>query len=230
MALGGSSLEPTRLGSAPADESALVAALRGGDASAFFELVVRHHAAMVRLAGLYVRDRDIAEEVAQQTWLGALEGIHRFESRSSIRTWLFRILTNIAKTRAQREARTIPFSSLWGSETDSAKPAVDPDHFLPADHPRWPGHWQDPPPSWGGAPEEQALSAEMQAHLRNAVGQLTPSQREVISLRDVEGWTAEEVCNALSITATNQRVLLHRARTRVRHALDEYLLGAEGDL
>jgi len=179
---------------------------------------------MVRLAGLYVRDRDIAEEVAQQTWLGALEGIHRFEGRSSIRTWLFRILTNIAKTRGQREGRTIPFSSLWDPETEPAEPAVDPDRFLSADHPRWPGHWQDPPQSWGGAPEEHALSVEMQAHLHNSVSRLTPSQREVITLRDIEGWTPEEVCNALGITETNQRVLLHRARTKVRHALDEYLL------
>jgi len=176
----------------------------------------------VRLASLYVADRSVAEDVAQEAWLGVLRGIQRFEGRSSLRTWILRILTNVVKTRGQREASSIPFSSLWDPDAEPAEPSVDPDRFLPPDHPQWPGHWQDPPRSWEAIPEERLLSGETRAHLERAIGGLPPSQREVITLRDVEGWSSDDVCSALGISETNQRVLLHRARSKVRRALEYY--------
>jgi RNA polymerase sigma-70 factor (ECF subfamily) len=172
---------------------------------------------------LYVRERVVAEEVAQEIWLGVLQGIHRFEGRSSLKTWIFHILTNRAKTHGQREGRTIPFSAVWNPDDDPDEMAVDPQRFLPADHPRWPGHWASFPNRWDAIPEEHLLSQETRAVLQSAIDRLPPSQREVISLRDVEGWTSDEVCNVLGISKTNQRVLLHRARSKVRRALEQYL-------
>jgi len=206
-----------------ADEVRLVAALRQGDEAAFMMLVEQYHASLVRLAQLYVQNRDQAEEVAQEAWLGVLRGIERFEGRSSLRTWLFRILTNIAKTRGQREARSIPFSAMWSADAAPDEPAVDPERFLPADHPQWPNHWSSMIPSWDVVPEDHLMSVETRQRISAAIAVLPPTQREVITLRDVEGWTSEEVCNALSISETNQRVLLHRARSKVRHVLDAYL-------
>src|SRR5207248_636559 len=204
------------------DEVQLVEALRSGDEAAFMALVDHYHASMVRLAALYVPDRAQAEEVAQEAWLGVLRGIQRFEGRSSLRTWLFRILTNIAKTRGRREARSIPFSALWDPDAELFEPAVEPERFLPADHPRWPRHWGDVPQSWAEIPESRLLSQETQQRLGQAIATLAASQREVITLRDIEGWTSDEVCNSLGITETNQRVLLHRARSKVRRALEAY--------
>jgi len=206
-----------------ADEVELVAALRRGEEAAFVILLERYHGALVRLATVYVGDRALAEEVAQETWLGVLRGLDRFEARSSLKTWIFRILTNRAKTRAQGEGRSVPFSALWSVETASAEPAVEPERFLPPDHARWPGHWAARPANWEDTPEERLLSWETSARLQQAIGALPPSQREVLTLRDVEGWTAGEVCNALGISETNQRVLLHRARSKVRRALERYL-------
>jgi RNA polymerase sigma-70 factor (ECF subfamily) len=196
-----------------------LAALRAGDEAAFLALVRRHNAAMVRVAQIYVGSRSIAEEVAQEAWVGVLKGLDRFEGRSSLKTWLFRIVTNLAKTRAVREGRTIPFSSLRTPE-NVPEPAVEAERFRSHDDLRWPGHWASKPTEW---PEERLLADETIAVVDSAIDSLPPSQRAVIALRDVEGWGAEEVCNALELTETNQRVLLHRARSKVRKALEEHL-------
>jgi RNA polymerase sigma-70 factor (ECF subfamily) len=200
-----------------------VAALRAGDERVFRELVERYHASLIRVALLYVRTRAVAEEVVQDTWIGVLRSLPRFEGRSSLRTWIFRILANQARTRARREARSVPFSSLAGDDDDS--PTVDPDRFLAADHPAFPGHWASPPQSWAARPEEELLARETRELVLAAIEALPPSQRAVISLRDVEGWSSDEVCDLLEISEGNQRVLLHRARAKVREALEEYLDG-----
>lgn len=207
-----------------ADETELIHGLRRRDEHAFVTLVERYHTALLRLAQLYVADRAAAEEVVQETWIGVLKGIDRFEGRASFKTWLFRILTNIAKTRGVRESRSIPFSELWDADAE-AEPfelAVEPDRFLPPDHPRGPGHWANDPQPWGDHPEERLLSRETRAQIQAAIDTLPPAQREVITLRDIGGWSSEEVCNTLKISETNQRVLLHRARSKVRRALESY--------
>ena len=190
---------------------------------AFAELVDRYNASLLRLATTFVRDRAVAEEVVQETWLAVLRGIDRFEGRSSLRTWIYRILTNTAKTRAQREARSIPFASLGGGGED--EPSVDPDRFLPADDAHWAGHWASYPRRWDDVPEARLLGGETQEVIRQAIDKLPYNQGEVIRLRDVEGFTSAEVCELLSISEANQRVLLHRARTKVRAALEGYLAG-----
>ncbi len=218
---------PEATASAPEDPDAeLVSPLRAGDERAFMVLVERYHATMVRVARGYVASRAVAEEVAQEAWLGVLQGIGRFEGRSSLRTWIFRILTNRAKTRGQREARTVPFSSL-GPEEAADGPSVDPDRFRPGDDRVAPGGWADPPREWGADPVRRLLDRETLALLGAAIDELPATQREVIVLRDVEGWEATEVCEALELSEGNQRVLLHRARSRVRSALEEHL-GREG--
>lgn len=194
-------------------------ALRAGDEEVFMALVRRHQAAMVRVAQIYVSRRDVAEEVVQEAWVGVLRGLDRFEGRSSFKTWLFRIVTNLAKTRAVREGRTIPFSALRTPES-VPEAAVEPERFRPPDDPSWPGHWATKPSEW---PEGRLLETESLALIRDAIDALPDSQRAVITLRDVEGWSAEEVCNALELSETNQRVLLHRARSKVRRALERYL-------
>jgi RNA polymerase sigma-70 factor (ECF subfamily) len=207
----------------PSDDALLVAALRRGDEAAFERLVARYYGPLLRLAMLYVHSRAVAEEVVQETWIGVLQGLDRFEGRSALKTWIFRILTNTAKTRAQREGRSVPFSALGEPEAQSGESAVEVEHLLPADDPQWPGHWASVPRNWDEIPEERLLSLETRAHIRAAIEALPPTQREVITLRDVDGWTAEDVCNLLGLSESNQRVLLHRARVRVRRALDEYL-------
>jgi RNA polymerase sigma-70 factor (ECF subfamily) len=201
------------------DDAAVIAALRARDEDVFAALMREYNAMLLRVAQIYVTSRAVAEEVVQETWIGVLNGIDRFEGRSSLKTWIFRILTNIAKTRGQREGRTVPFSAL---ERPEAVPeaAVDPDRFLPADHERWPGHWASKPQPW---PEERLLAGETLGIVERAIDELPPAQRAVISLRDVRGWSAEETCNALGVSETNQRVLLHRARSKVRQALEDYL-------
>ena len=197
----------------------LVAALRAGDEEAFRTVVREWHSSLLRVARIFVPTRALAEEVVQETWLRVLGALDRFEGRSSLRTWVFRILVNTAKTRAQREGRTIPFSALQ----DAARvpeAAVEPERFLPDDHARYPGHWSAPPVA---LPEERALAAETREVIAAAIEALPASQRAVISLRDVEGWSSDEVRNALDITEVNQRVLLHRARAKVRSAVEDYL-------
>ena len=204
--------------SPPADDLALVEGLRAGDDAAFAALVDRYSPALLRVARMYVASHAVAEEVVQETWLGVLKGIGRFEGRSSLKTWLFRILTNIAKTRGEREHRSLPFSAV-----DEA--SVSPDRFQDATD-RWPGHWALGPAAWE-LPEDALLSGEVRDVILRAIEMLPPAQREVITLRDIEGWPTEDICNALAITETNQRVLLHRARSRVRTAIEEYLGATE---
>jgi RNA polymerase sigma-70 factor (ECF subfamily) len=205
-------------------ETALVAALRRRDEAAFVTLVTQYHGPLLRLAMVYSGNRAVAEEIVQDAWLGVLQGIDGFEERSSFKTWLFRILVNRARTRAEREARTVPFSAVWGdlSVGNDPEPAVPADRFRGAADPRAPYHWAVPPKSWGGDPEEQLLTRETLSILEQAIAALPPNQREVITLRDVEGWPAEEVCNVLGLSDSNQRVLLHRARARVRAALERH--------
>lgn len=197
------------------DDAATLAALRAGDEATFTALVERYHPAMVRLATAYVPSHSVAEEVAQEAWLGVLNGLQRFEGRSSLKTWIFRILTNIAKTRGVRESRTIAFSSVF-EDLGGDEPSVDPDRFAAE------GHWVLAPLGWGDSPEDKLETAECQALLHATIESLPVNQREVIRLRDVLGFTADEVCNTLDVSETNQRVLLHRARSRVRKALEEY--------
>jgi RNA polymerase sigma-70 factor (ECF subfamily) len=208
---------------APEREEELLEALRAGDEPAFAALVDRYHASLVRLARMYVRERAVAEEVAQETWLAVLGGIERFEGRSSLKTWLFRILTNRAKTRGERESRSVPFSALASAELDADEPALDPHRFRPPDSPEWPGGWKDHPRPWEGDPEERLLAGEARRLILDTIAQLPPAQRAVITLRDIEGFGSEDVCNVLEVSDTNQRVLLHRARSRVRAALERYL-------
>jgi RNA polymerase sigma-70 factor (ECF subfamily) len=200
-------------------EAQLLEALRAGDEAAFAQLVREYQPSLVRVARIYVSTQAAAEEVAAETWLAVLNGLDRFEGRSSLKTWIFRILTNIAKTRAQRDGRTLPFSALQDPGR-VPEAALDADRFLDPEHPRWPGHWAVRPEPW---PEDALVAAETQAVVAEAIEALPPAQRAVISLRDVEGWSSEEVRNALELSETNQRVLLHRARSKVRRALESYL-------
>jgi RNA polymerase sigma-70 factor, ECF subfamily len=208
--------------SAGDDDEQLLIALRRRDEQAFTALVDRYHARLVRLAGLFVANQAVAEEVAQETWIGVLQGIDRFEGRSSFRTWLFRILTNQAKRRGQREARSIPFAAFSQADAEDFEPSVAPERFLPAND-EWAGHWVSYPRNWRETPEERFLSQETRALVQRAIDTLPPNQRMVITLRDVEGVPSAEVCNALAISETNQRVLLHRARSKVRAQLEAYL-------
>jgi RNA polymerase sigma-70 factor (ECF subfamily) len=201
-------------------DAELIAALRAGDEAAFGELVDRFHASLVRIARLYVSSQAVAEEVAQETWLGVLNGLDRFEERSSLKTWIFRILANIAKTRGVREGRTVPFSSVAADDDDDH--AVDPDRFIPADAERAPRHWAIPPAIWSTEPDERLLAGEVREIIFRTIDGLPPNQRATIVLRDVEGWDSEDVRNELGVGETNQRVLLHRARSKVRQALEDY--------
>jgi RNA polymerase sigma-70 factor (ECF subfamily) len=191
------------------DDSALLERLRAGDETAFDELVARHDAALRRVARTYVRTDAAAADVVQETWLGVIRGLASFEGRSSLRTWLFRILVNRARTRALREARDLPFSSLASED----EPALEASTFARD------GHWASAPARLDAEPETNLLSAELRAHLLEAVDGLAPSQRAVITLRDLVGLRADEVCDLLELSEVNQRVLLHRARSRVRSAL-----------
>jgi RNA polymerase sigma-70 factor (ECF subfamily) len=203
----------------PGDEVDLLARLRAGDERAFEALVERHHATMVALAKAYVRTHAAAEEVAQDAWLGVLKGLDRFEGRSSLKTWIMHIVANIARTRGVREARSVPFSSLAAR---GEEPSVSPDRFRGPDDP-YPDHWVTFPQDWRAIPEQVLASRETLAVVMLAIADLPPAQAAVIRMRDVEGWTAEEVCGALEISDGNQRVLLHRARSRVRAALEQYI-------
>jgi RNA polymerase sigma-70 factor (ECF subfamily) len=210
--------EATRQNGAVEDE-ALVAALRAGDESAFREVVAGYHGAMMRVASLHVSSRAVAEEVVQETWLAVVKGLDSFEGRSSFKTWVFTILANQARSRGARDHRIVPFSSL---EADAHTPGVPGDRFqTPTD--RWPGHWSEPPSPWTDVPAAALEGKETRALIFDAIRSLPPQQREVMALRDVEGWSAEAVCSALSLSEANQRVLLHRARGKVRAVLEENL-------
>ena len=202
------------------DDWAVVEALRRGDENAFATLIDRYHTTLLRLAMSYVATREQAEDVVQETWLGVLNGVDRFEGRSSLKTWIFRILVNRAKTKGVREHRSVPFSSLEG-DREEKEPSVDPSRFQESG--RWAGYWSAPPESWEGIPEDRLLSAETRAIVDAAIAMLPDMQRAVITLRDVKGFTSQEVCEVLGVTEANQRVLLHRARSKVRGRLEEYL-------
>jgi RNA polymerase sigma-70 factor (ECF subfamily) len=202
------------------DDEVLIAALRRGDADAFATLLDLHSRAMIRVAMAYVPTRAAAEEAVQETWIAVMRGIDRFEGRSSLKTWIFRILTNVAMRIGPRERRSMPFSALAEGE-NTGEPSVDPDRFLPADHHLFPRHWAIMPTRWP-TPEEGVLADETRAVIAAAIAELPPAQRTVIALRDVEGWSSEEVREALEISAGNQRILLHRARNRVRDAIESY--------
>jgi RNA polymerase sigma-70 factor, ECF subfamily len=207
-------------------DAELIKALEAGDETAFVDLIHAHHAVLLRVAMTYVSSRAVAEEVVQETWLGVLKGLDRFERRSSLKTWILTIAANIARTRAVREGRCLPFSSLTGIDDECSEPSVDLDRFFPSDHPRHPGHWSRGPASWE-TPEERLLSGETRNVILAAIEQLPPAQRLVVTLRDVEGWSAEDTCHALGLTDGNQRVLLHRARSKLRAALELYLSPVE---
>jgi len=209
---------------ADSEELRLVERLRQGDEAVFALLVDRHHNALLRLAMAHVSDRSIAEEVVQETWIGVLEGLDRFEGRSSLKTWIFRILTNKAKTRGVRESRHVSFSPLEAANDGSDEPAVDPTRFRTTGH--WAGYWVSYPQPWDeNTPEKLLLSQEGTTFLEQAIEALPPKLRQIIVMRDVEGLSSEEACNILGISETNQRVLLHRARSRVRKTLEKYLEG-----
>jgi len=199
------------------EDALLVEGLRAGDEAAFAAVMRMYGRGMLRVAEMYVSSRAIAEDVVQEAWVGVLRGIGRFEGRSSLKTWLYRIVANTAKTRGVRESRSVPFSSLGDGGYEGT---VDPDRFLGSGE-RFPGHWAVPPQAW--APEGRLLADETLDVVERAIEKLPPAQRAVITMRDVQGFTSEEVCNALDLTETNQRVLLHRARAKVRGALEEYM-------
>ena len=196
------------------DDDVLVKALAARDADAFAYLLDRYHSTLVRLAQQYVPSRAVADEVVQETWLAVIDGIDRFEQRSSLKTWLFRILVNIARSHGVKENRSIPFATTAVLEEE---PAVDPRRFRRGLRER--GAWKRPPHPWS-EPEQRAVDAETLETIRSAIDRLPPDQREVITMRDLLGWSAAEVCDALEVSDANQRVLLHRARSKVRASLE----------
>lgn len=204
----------------PLDESALVCTLRRGDEEAFRSLVMQHQTGLRRVASLYV-PQAVVDEVVQDTWVAVIRGIDRFEQRSSLKTWIYRILLNQARRRGPRERRTIPFSAHHTA--NDVGPTVDPERLM---HPELgPGYWPAAPSSWQGDPEGRVLGSEIRGIALAAIGRLPSAQREVMTLRDVEHWDAAEVCDLLRLSAVNQRVLLHRARAAIRRELEVYLNG-----
>lgn len=215
----------THAGVAYADDAALVDALRDGDEAAFAWLLDQYDSGLRRIALRYVQSRAVADEVVQDSWLGVINGIDRFEGRSSLKTWIYRILINIARARGAREHRSVPFAAAANALEAGAEPALDPDRFLsvPANPA---GHWRSFPLAWEHEPEDRLEAAETLDVVRKAMRALPPAQEEVMTLRDVEGWSSSEICGALNISETNQRVLLHRARSKVRDAVERYFEGA----
>ncbi len=195
-----------------------VALLRAGDEQAFEALVTRHYATMMSVARSYVTSRAVAEEVVQEAWLGVLQGLDRFEGRSSLKTWIIAIVVHKAKTRAQREGRSVPFADFESDER-----AVEPERFRGRGD-TYSGHWRSSPADWGAAPDVISQDRETLRVAMRAIAALPPAQQTVIRMRDIEGSSADEVCAALDISAANQRVLLHRARSRVRAALEVHLV------
>jgi RNA polymerase sigma-70 factor (ECF subfamily) len=212
-------------GPAADPDARLVARLREGDEEAFRALVREHGPFLMRLVMMHVPSHSVAEEVVGDTWEAVLRGLDRFEGRSSLRTWIASIALNKARTRGTREGRILPFALLRRRYEEGGGPAIDPDRFQGRRGER-PGWWASPPAEWE-EPERRLEEAETREVLLRAIRDLPPRQREVITLRDLLGWTSQEVCNALDLTETNQRVLLHRARARVREALEEYLEPSE---
>jgi RNA polymerase sigma-70 factor (ECF subfamily) len=207
-----------------ADDRRLVRALREGDDAAFATLLDLHSSWMLRLAQQLVGSRAIAEEVVQDAWVSLIRSLDRFEERSSLRTWLYTVLLNAARKRARREARSMPVADLAAEEL--AEPNPDLERVFDDAHARWPGCWTTSVAAWDSLPEERLLSREARQTVEDALERLPELQRQVFLLRDVEGWSGEDVCNALGIAGSNQRVLLHRARARIRRALERYFEAA----
>ena len=191
----------------------LVDRLRRGDQPSFAALVRRHHRAMLQVAQFYVSSQAVAEEVVQDTWLGVVRGLHRFEGRSSLKTWIYQILVNRAKTRGERERHTVSFCALDGDGIGRNSEATASSGVLKTND-----------DAWREAIAEEVISKELGTRIRFAIAALRPPQRAVISLRIVEGWSAVDVCALLGLSEANQRVLLHRARRAVRQALLPYLV------
>jgi RNA polymerase sigma-70 factor (ECF subfamily) len=209
---------------AAGEDRELIVRLRARDEAAFTSLVDRYHVSLIRLAMSHVSDRSVAEEVVQESWLGVLEGLDGFEGRSSLKTWIFRIVANKAKTRGVRESRHTSFSEFGTGEAESEEAAVDPSHFRTSGH--WVDYWAAYPQPWDeNTPERLSLSKEGAAHLKRAISALPSNLGQVLILRDVEGLSSKEVCDMLAVSEANQRVLLHRARSRVRRALEQYIGG-----
>jgi RNA polymerase sigma-70 factor, ECF subfamily len=208
------------------DERTLIKRLKSRDEAAFAELVERYYGYLLQLANFFVSNRAVAEEVVQEAWLAVLNGIDRFEERSSFKTWISRIVMNLAKTRGVRESRMVPFSEFAENEAEGREPSVDPARFRSASD-EYPDHWSVAPRPWNADPETRLLATETMAVLDAAVESLPETQRLVLTMRDVNGWTAEEVCNILAISETNQRVLLHRARSKVRGILETHFSASD---
>jgi RNA polymerase sigma-70 factor (ECF subfamily) len=202
--------------SAPIPEASLLRRLQDGDREAFRVLVQREHAGLLRFAETFVPSRAVAEEVVQETWLAVYTGIGRFEGRSSIRTWLYRICANIARSRGERERRTVPASSLDG-ELGRSEPAVPLERFVGPDGR---GAWAQPPARWDEIPEERFAASRTLDVVASAARALPDHQQRVFVLRDIHGWSSQEVRALLELSEVNQRVLLHRARSKVRAALE----------
>jgi RNA polymerase sigma-70 factor (ECF subfamily) len=204
-----------------AAEVSFVAALRAGDEASFTALVLRNQGSFLRIARVWVRDPASAAEVVQQTWLTALESLHRFDERSSLRTWLYGILINVARSHVRAARRAIPVATLAAEELEQAEPSVAPDRFLPEGH-EWAGHWAASPVPFP-TPDEAFERHEQRQLLEGAINDLPAIQQQVLVLCDVQGLTGEEACNVLGLTGTHQRVLLHRARSKVRAKLEQHL-------
>lgn len=212
---------PRRAASA-SSEAELLARLRLGDEHAFQSLVEMHHGRMMAIARTYVKTHAVAEEVVQETWLSVLKGLRGFEGRSTLKTWILRILVNTAMLRGGREARSVPFSTLLADQEGG--PAVAPERFRAPGEP-FAGDWATYPNDWRSLPENRLLGRESLDVVRSAIAELPESQQRVIALRDVAGYSAEEACETLEISDANQRVLLHRARSHVRTALERHIDG-----
>lgn len=208
-------------------EHRLLGAVLAGDESAFAELVETHGSWMMRTALRHVSSRAVAEEVVQDAWLSVLRALDRFEERSSFRTWLFAIVTNGARKEAARERRSTAFSSLSTAEGGLAEGDPLADRFFEGSHPRWANLWNTTVEPWDRLPEDRLLSQEVLRAIETAVQGLPPAQRAVFEMRDREGWSAADVCGALELSESNQRVLLHRARLKVREALERYFGGGD---
>jgi RNA polymerase sigma-70 factor, ECF subfamily len=203
------------------DEEQLLAQLRDGDEVAFSTLVRRHTPSMTRIAMAFVTRRAVADEVVQETWLNVIRSLDGFEGRSSLRTWIYAILGNCARRRAEQEDRLVPLSEIAAHEASGDELGVSRGRFF--EDGRWAGMWSTAVSRWEDLPEERLVSSEVRATLLEAIGALPRMQRAVITLRDVEGWPAEEVCDYLGLADGNQRILLHRARAAARSAIERYL-------
>jgi RNA polymerase sigma-70 factor, ECF subfamily len=202
-------------------DSVIVGRLRAGDERAFAEVVDAYTPGMLRLARMYGVSRNAAEDVVQETWLRALRALDSFEERAGFRTWVYAILANCARRRAETDSRSVPLADL-SSQGEREEPAVEPTRFFPAGHPRWAGMWTTHVEGWESIPDERLLAGEARQRFRAAIEELPPRYAVVFVLRDVEGWTSDELCSLLGLTPENQRVLLHRARSRIRSLLEEY--------